>query len=49
MCAPLAQSMDDEPSGKEPQPLGGINPLTVVASTGTLNVPLYATANFKVM
>jgi hypothetical protein len=48
MCAPLALPMDDEPNGNEPQPLYAKGPLTVAASTGTLNVPLYATATIKV-
>lgn len=48
MCAPLAPPMGDEPSGNEPQPLGG-GILLTAASTGTLNVPLYATASIKVM
>lgn len=42
MCAPLAQPMDDEPTGNEPQPLGARSPLIAVTSTGSLNVPLYA-------
>jgi hypothetical protein len=42
MCAPLAQPMDDEPSGNEPQPLGARIPLTVITSTGSFNVPVYA-------
>jgi hypothetical protein len=48
MCAPSALPMDDEPNGNEPQPLYAKGPLTVAASTGTLNVPLYATASIKV-
>ena len=48
MCAPLATPPDDEPSGNEPQPLGRINPLSVVASTGSVSVPLYARATIKV-
>jgi hypothetical protein len=46
MCAPLAPPMGDEPSGNEPQPLGG-GILITAASTGTVNVPLYATATIK--
>jgi hypothetical protein len=48
MCAPLATPPDDEPSGNESQPLYAKGPLSVVGSTGTLNVPLYATATIKV-
>jgi hypothetical protein len=48
MCALLAQPMDDEPSGNEPQPLGARIPLTAITSTGSLNVPLYASLVIKV-
>jgi hypothetical protein len=48
MCAPLAQPMDDEPSGNEPQPLGARIPLTVITSTVSLNVPLYANLVIKI-
>jgi hypothetical protein len=48
MCATLAAALDDEPSGNEPQPLGTRTPLIVIASTGSLNVPLYATPTIKV-
>jgi hypothetical protein len=47
MCAPLAPPMADEPGGNEAQPLYARGPLTVIASTGTLSVPRYATATTK--
>jgi hypothetical protein len=41
MCAPLATPPDDEPSGNEPHALLVKNSLSVIASTGSTNVPLY--------
>jgi hypothetical protein len=49
MCAPLAQPMDDEPSGNEPQPPGTRTVIIAVASTAGLNVPfIYGNLAIKV-
>ena len=43
MCAPPSPEMGDEPSGNEPGAPLRINPLSVIASTGSISQPLSAT------
>jgi hypothetical protein len=47
ICAPLSPEMGDEPGGNEAGAPVRINPLSVIASTGSISQPLYANIVFK--